>query len=254
MIQVKTANEIEQMRLACQISAEVLKLAGDAVKPGVTTMFLDKLIYDYIVSQGAKPSFKGYHGFPASACISVNNVVIHGIPSKSITLKEGDIVSIDVGANINGFHGDNARTFACGKISANAQKLLDATNEALYLAIDAANNGARIGDISAAVQNHVEKNGFSVVRTFVGHGIGREMHESPEVPNFGTAGRGVRLITGMCLAIEPMVNEKSHVVDTLKDGWTVVTVDGGLSAHFEHTIAITNGKAEILTLCREDKP
>lgn len=253
MIQVKTAREIEQMRLSCQISQEVLQLAGSEVKPGVTTKYLDSLIYDYIVKQGAKPSFKGYHGFPASACISVNNVVIHGIPSKSITLEEGDIVSIDVGANINGFHGDNAATFACGEISGEAQRLLTVTNEALYIGINAANCGGRIGDISAAVQAHVEQNGFSVVRTFVGHGIGRNMHEDPEVPNFGDEGRGARLVNGMCLAIEPMVNQNAHVVKTLSDGWTVVTVDGGLSAHFEHTVAITNGKAEILTKSREGK-
>ncbi|MBP8854916.1 MAG: type I methionyl aminopeptidase [Oscillospiraceae bacterium] len=251
MISVKTAKEIDEMRLACHISAEVLALAGKAVRPGITTAYLDKLIYDYIVGQGAKPSFKGYGGFPGSACISVNDTVIHGIPSKSIVLKEGDIVSIDVGAEINGFNGDNAATFACGTVSNAAQTLMDVTRESLALGIAAAVTGARVGDIGAAVQNCVEQNGFSVVRTFVGHGVGRKLHEEPEVPNFGPAGRGARLVSGMTLAIEPMVNEKSHVVKTLSDEWTVKTVDGGLSAHFEHTIAITSNGPEILTVPRE---
>ena len=240
------------MRLACQISAEALRLAGQAVKPGATTAQIDKLVYDYIVKQGAKPNFKGYGGFPGSACISVNDTVIHGIPSKSIVLKEGDIVSIDTGAAIDGFNGDNAATFACGAVSAEAQRIMDVTKESLARGIAAAQSGARVGDISAAVQQYVEGEGFSVVRTYVGHGVGRDLHEDPEVPNFGTAGRGPRLINGMTLAIEPMVNEKSHVVKTLSDGWTVKTVDGGLSAHFEHTVVITANGPVVLTKCRDD--
>ncbi|MEG0911899.1 MAG: type I methionyl aminopeptidase, partial [Ruthenibacterium sp.] len=210
MILVKTAKEIELMRLACQISAEALKLGGEAVTPGITTAQIDKIIYEYIVSQGAKPNFKGYGGFPGSACISVNDTVIHGIPSRSVLLREGDIVSIDTGAAIHGFNGDNAATFACGKVSETAQRIMDVTKESLARGIAAAIPGNRVGDIGAAVQQYVESNGFSVVRTFVGHGVGRDMHEDPEVPNFGTAGRGPRLVNGMTIAIEPMVNEKSH--------------------------------------------
>lgn len=251
MIQLKTAKEISEMRLACQISAEVLKLAGEAVKPGVTTAQIDKVIYNYIVSQGAKPNFKGYGGFPGSACISVNDTVIHGIPSKNIVLQEGDIVSIDTGAAVHGWNGDNAATFACGAVSDRAQRIMDVTKEALARGIAAAQPGNRVGDIGAAVQQYVESEGYSVVRTYVGHGVGRDMHEDPEVPNFGTPGRGPRLVPGMVIAIEPMVNEKSHVVTTLSDGWTVKTVDGGLSAHFEHTIAITQNGPVILTKGRE---
>ena len=251
MIQLKTAKEISEMRLACQISAEVLKLAGEAVKPGVTTAQIDKVIYNYIVSQGAKPNFKGYGGFPGSACISVNDTVIHGIPSKHIVLQEGDIVSIDTGAAVHGWNGDNAATFACGAVSDRAQRIMDVTKEALARGIAAAQPGNRVGDIGAAVQQYVESEGYSVVRTYVGHGVGRDMHEDPEVPNFGTPGRGPRLVPGMVIAIEPMVNEKSHVVTTLSDGWTVKTVDGGLSAHFEHTIAIKQNGPVILTKGRE---
>ncbi len=250
MIPVRTAREIQEMMLANQISAEALKLGGEAVKPGVTTAQIDKIIYDYIISQGAKPNFKGYGGFPASACISVNDTVIHGIPSKNLVLQEGDIVSIDTGAAIKGWNGDNAATFACGKVSQTAQKLMDVTKEARDRGIAAAIPGNRIGDIGAAVQQYAEKNGFSVVRTFVGHGVGRDMHEEPEVPNYGTEGRGVRLVPGMIIAIEPMINEKSHVVKTMSDGWTTKTIDGGLSAHFEHTIAITSAGPQVLTQCR----
>lgn len=247
MILVKTAKEVEAMKPACQISAEALRLGGEAVKPGVTTAQIDKIIYDYIVSQGARPNFKGLGGFPGSACISVNDVVIHGIPSHGIVLHEGDIVSIDTGAAVHGWNGDNAATFACGEVSETAQRLMDVTKEALMRGIAAAQTGNRVGDISAAVQQYVEDAGFSVVRTYVGHGVGRELHEDPEVPNFDTAGRGPRLVNGMVLAIEPMVNEKSHVVKTMSDGWTTKTVDGGLAAHFEHTIAITPNGPVILT-------
>ena len=234
------------MRPSCRISAEALRLGCDAVRTGVTTAQIDKIIYDYIVSQGARPNFKGLGGFPGSACISVNDVVIHGIPSHGQVLHEGDIVSIDTGAVIDGWNGDNAATFACGAVSETARRLMDVTRESLMRGIAAAQVGGRVGDISAAVQQYVEDAGFSVVRTYVGHGVGRELHEDPEVPNFGTAGRGQRLVSGMVIAIEPMVNEKSHVVKTMSDGWTTRTVDGGLAAHFEHTIAITPGGPVIL--------
>lgn len=247
MIQIKTPNEIEAMREACRISAGALRAGGAAIRPGATTADVDKAIYDYIVSRGAKPNFKGLYGFPGSACISVNQELIHGIPSKKVVLREGDIVSIDTGAAVHGWNGDNAYTFACGSVDARAQKLLDVTKEALYRGIAAAVPGNRVGDIGAAVQQYVEENGFSVVRNYVGHGVGRELHEDPEVPNYGQPGRGSRLVSGMVIAIEPMVNEKSHVVKTLSDGWTVVTADGGLSAHFEHTIAITPNGPVILT-------
>lgn len=252
MIPVKNAHELEQMRKACRISALALKAAGDAIEAGITTADLDKIIYDTIVRHGARPNFKGLYGFPGSACISVNDQVIHGIPSKKVVIRPGDIVSIDTGAAIDGFNGDNAFTFGCGKIDSEAARLLEVTKESLYRGIAAAVSGNRIGDISAAVQAYVEDNGFSVVRSYVGHGVGRELHEDPEVPNFGKAGRGPRLVCGMTLAIEPMVNQNSHVVKTLSDGWTVVTADGGLSAHFEHTVAVTAKGPEILTVAEEE--
>ncbi len=252
MIPVKNAHELEQMRKACRISALALKAAGDAIEAGITTADLDKIIYDTIVRHGARPNFKGLYGFPGSACISVNDQVIHGIPSKKVVIRPGDIVSIDTGAAIDGFNGDNAFTFGCGKIDSEAARLLEVTRESLYRGIAAAVSGNRIGDIGAAVQTFVEDNGFSVVRSYVGHGVGKELHEDPEVPNFGKAGRGPRLVCGMTLAIEPMVNQNSHVVKTLSDGWTVVTADGGLSAHFEHTVAVTAKGPEILTVAEEE--
>lgn len=252
MIPVKNAHELEQMRKACRISALALKAAGDAIEAGITTADLDKIIYDTIVRHGARPNFKGLYGFPGSACISVNDQVIHGIPSKKVVIRPGDIVSIDTGAAINGFNGDNAYTFGCGRIDSEAARLLEVTRESLHRGIAAAVSGNRIGDISAAVQAFVEDNGFSVVRSYVGHGVGKELHEDPEVPNFGKAGRGPRLVCGMTLAIEPMVNQNSHVVKTLSDGWTVVTADGGLSAHFEHTVAVTAKGPEILTVAEEE--
>ena len=248
MIVLKTGRELNIMKEACRISAGALKTAGKAVEPGVTTAELDKLAEDYIISQGAIPNFKNYHGYPATACISVNNEVIHGIPSRKRKLKQGDIVSIDLGAKFEGFHGDNAATFACGDISPEAKRLMDITEQSLYKGIAAAVSGGRIGDIAAAVQSFVEANGYSVVRQFVGHGIGRELHEAPEVPNFGTAGRGIRLLPGMTLAIEPMVNAGGYEVKVLPDGWTVLTRDGSLSAHFEHTVVITNDGPKILTV------
>lgn len=246
MISVKNKRELQAMREACVISARALKLAGETVQPGVTTAEIDREVRRYIESTGAKPSFLGYGGFPASACISVNNVVIHGIPDKRV-IKAGDIVSVDVGAFYNGYHGDNAATFAAGKVSPEAQALMDATRESLYEGIKAAAAGNRIGDIGAAVQRYVEVRGYSVVRQFVGHGVGANLHEDPSVPNFGTPGRGPRLLPGMTLAIEPMVNAGVSEVKILGDGWTTVTADGSLSAHFEHTIAITPDGPVILT-------
>ena len=247
MINLKTTRELRLMRDAGKISQEALLKAGEAVKPGVTTFELDKIVRTTIEKAGAIPSFLGYGGFPASACISVNNVVIHGIPSKKQILKPGDIVSIDVGANYEGFNGDNAWTFPCGEISMEAQKLLDATRESLFEAIKMAQPGNRVGAIGAAVQRYVEARNYSVVRDFVGHGVGAKLHEDPSVPNYGTPGRGVRLLPGMTIAIEPMVNAGSHEVTVLGDGWTTVTRDGRLSAHFEHTIAITPDGPVILT-------
>ena len=239
MIVLKTSRELAIMREAGRISAMALKVAGEAVEPGVSTWEIDRVARKYIESQGAVPSFLGYGGFPASACISVNNVVIHGIPSKRQIIKAGDIVSIDIGAMFEGFNGDNAYTFACGEISAEAQRLLDATRESLYEGIKQATAGNRLGDIGSAVQRYVEARGYSVVRDFVGHGVGAKLHEDPSVPNYGTPGRGVRLLPGMTIAIEPMVNQGRHEVQVQKDGWTTVTRDGKLSAHFEHSVAIT---------------
>ncbi len=247
MIQLKNTHELELMRRACAISAAALRLAGQSIEPGITTAELDDIVYRFIKKQGAKPNFKGLHGFPGSACISVNDTVIHGIPSRKIVIRPGDIVSIDTGAAIGGFNGDNACTFACGKVDSEAQRLMEVTRESLHRGIAAALAGNRVGDIGWAVQSYVEENGFSVVRTYVGHGVGRELHEDPEVPNFGRAGHGPRLVSGMTIAIEPMVNQKHYSVKTLSDGWTVKTADGGLSAHFEHTVAITAAGPEILT-------
>lgn len=247
MISIKNKRELQAMKEACVISARALKLAGEAVQPGVTTAEIDREIRRYIESQGAKPSFLGYGGFPASACISINNEVIHGIPGKRV-IKAGDIVSVDVGAFYNGFHGDNAATFAAGDVSPEAQALMDATRESLYEGIKAAKAGNRIGDIGAAVQRYVEVRGYSVVRQFVGHGVGANLHEDPSVPNFGTPGRGPRLLPGMTIAIEPMINAGVYDVKILNDGWTTVTADGKLSAHFEHSIAITPDGPVILTL------
>ncbi|BCI61199.1 type I methionyl aminopeptidase [[Clostridium] leptum] len=248
MIVLKTSRELQLMREACRISAMALKVAGEAVEPGVTTAEIDQIAYKLIKRMGAEPNFLNYNGFPATACISVNNEVIHGIPSKSRVLKEGDIVSIDLGAKIHGYNGDNAATFACGKVSPEAQRLMDATRESLYEGIKQAKPGNRVGDIGSAVQRYVESRGYSVVREYVGHGVGARLHEDPSVPNFGTPGRGVRLLPGMTLAIEPMINEGTHKVRTLADGWTVLTQDGKLSAHFEHSVAITPDGPVILTI------
>ena len=247
MIVLKTGRELKVMREACRISAEALKLAGSAVEPGVTTAELDRIAEKYILSQGATPNFKNYNGYPATACISINNEVIHGIPSKKRVIQAGDIVSIDLGAKFEGYHGDNAATFACGDVSAEAKRLMDTTRESLYEGISAAVSGGRLGDIGAAIQQYVEKRGYSVVRQFVGHGIGTQLHEAPEVPNFGTQGRGIRLMPGMTLAIEPMINIGHYDVKVMPDGWTVLTKDGSLSAHFVHTIVITPDGPQIMT-------
>ena len=246
MIIVKSEREIELMRRAGKITAAARVLAGEMVKPGVTTREIDKAVFHFIRSQGAEPSFLNYNGYPASVCVSVNDEIIHGIPGPRV-LKEGDIVSVDVGAYIGGFHGDCAATYPCGKISEEAQRLIDVTRQSFFEGFAQAREGNRISDISHAVQAYVEANGFSVVRTFVGHGVGKELHEDPEVPNFGNAGRGPRLVPGMCIAVEPMVCQYKYAVKTLKDGWTVKTCDGGLAAHFEHTMAITTAGAEVLT-------
>lgn len=248
MIVLKTSRELSVMREACRISAGALQLVGKAVEPGISTWELDKIAEEYILSQGAKPNFKGYSGYPATACISINNEVIHGIPSKKRILKAGDIVSVDLGASIEGYNGDNAATFAVGDISDEAKRLMDATRESLYEGIKAARAGGRIGDIGSAIQHYVEERGFSVVRDFVGHGIGTKLHEAPEVPNYGIAGKGIRLMPGMTIAIEPMINLGLPGVKTLSDGWTVETKDGSLSAHFEHTVAITSDGPQIMTV------
>ena len=248
MIVLKTSRELALMREACRISAGALKLIGQAIEPGVTTAELDRMAEKYIRSEGAVPNFLNYNGYPATACISINDEVIHGIPSKSRVIREGDIVSIDLGACFEGYNGDNAATFACGDVSDEAKRLMDATRESLYEGIRMAIHGNRIGDISNAIQQYVETRGYSVVRDFVGHGVGASLHEAPEVPNFGKPGRGTRLVAGMTLAIEPMINVGTPNVKQLSDGWTIKTADGKLSAHFEHTIVITPDGPKILTL------
>ena len=248
MVVLKTSRELAIMKEACSIAAGALQTVGNAVEAGITTAELDALAEKYIRSRGGEPNFKNYNGFPATACISINNEVIHGIPSKTRKICAGDIVSVDLGAKFQGYHGDNAATFACGDISLEAKRLISVTKDALYEGIKAAVSGGRIGDISNAVQSYVEARGYSVVRKFVGHGIGTHLHEPPEVPNFGPKGRGIRLLPGMTLAIEPMVNAGKSDVKILPDGWTVLTSDGSLSAHFEHTIVITPDGPKILTL------
>lgn len=248
MIVLKTARELGIMREACVISAQALQLIGNAVEPGVSTWELDRIAEEFIRAQGAEPNFKGLYGYPATACISINNEVIHGIPSKKRILKSGDIVSVDLGAKFQGYNGDNAATFACGDVSPEAKRLMDVTREGLYEGIAHALPGGRVGDISAAVQSYVESRGYSVVRNYVGHGVGTSLHEAPEIPNFGVSGRGVRLVPGMTIAIEPMINAGSYDVKVLPDGWTVCTSDGSLSAHFEHTVAITADGPKIMTI------
>ncbi len=235
------------MRDAGRITAEALVTVGEAVKEGVSTLELDTIVRKYIEKQGAKPSFLGYAGFPGSACISVNDEVIHGIPSKDKIIHNGDIVKVDVGAYYKGFHGDSARTFAVGEVSDDARKLIEVTKQCFYEGLGKAVIGNRIGDIGAAIEAYASKNGFSVVRNYVGHGVGHELHEDPEVPNYGTPGRGTRLCSGMTLAIEPMINAGTFMVKVLENKWTVVTVDKKLSAHYENTVAITENGPVLLT-------
>ena len=248
MIIIKSSDEIQKIREAGKIVSEALCLAGEAVKDGMTTWELNELIEKVIVEHGARPSFKNYNGFPAASCISPNCIVVHGIPSQKVILKEGDIVSVDVGAFLNGYHADAARTFAVGNISAEARKLIDVTKECFYKGAAMAVAGNRIGDIGFAVQSHAEANGYGVVRELVGHGVGRNLHEEPDIPNFGNAGRGRRLVNGMVIAVEPMINEGTADVDFDKvDGWTVRSRDRKLSAHYENTIAITPDGPILLT-------
>ena len=246
MVILKSREEIEQLRVSNQIVAEVLECLKTLIQPGITTQDLDRYAEEMTLKKGAKPAFKGYMGYPSSLCVSVNSEVVHGIPSDRV-LKDGDIVSLDFGSYYQGYYGDSAMTIPVGNVSGNAKRLIDVTNEALYKGIAEARTKNRLGDISAAVQNHVERAGFSVVRDFVGHGIGRKLHEEPQIPNFGIQGRGIALKAGMVFAIEPMVNEGTYHVKVMKDGWTVVTLDGKLSAHFEHTVAITEDGPDILS-------
>jgi methionyl aminopeptidase len=247
VIVCRSQGEIEKLRRVNQLVAEILAEVSAAAAPGVTTQDLDQLAERRVREAGAVPAFKGYHGFPATLCVSVNEQVVHGIPSAR-ALADGDIVSIDMGARLDGFFGDCAVTVPVGRVSADAEALLKITKEALFLGIDAVKSGARVSDIGEAVQRHVEAHGFSVVREFVGHGIGTALHEEPQIANYGPGGRGPRLAEGMVLAIEPMVNLGKSAVKVLGDGWTAVTRDGSLSAHFEHTVVVTRDGCEILTL------
>ncbi|MCQ2968609.1 MAG: type I methionyl aminopeptidase [Clostridium sp.] len=249
MIIIKNDKEIDLMRKAGKVVAETLLLVEKNIKPGITTAELDRIAEEFITKHGAKPSFKGLYGFPASLCISVNEQVVHGIPGRYV-LKEGDIVSVDCGAMIDGYHGDAARTFAVGNISEEAQKLIEVTKESFFKGLKVAKVGNNLTDISNEIQKYIEASGFSVVRDFVGHGIGKNLHEDPEIPNFGRPGRGPKLVTGMALAIEPMVNIGSHRVKTLGDDWTVITSDKSLSAHYENTVIILPDGPEILTLVK----
>jgi len=246
MISVKNPDQIKLMREAGRITGEALALAGEKLHAGMTTKQLDTIIRQHIESRGAKPSFLGYGGFPGSACISINDQVIHGIPGSRV-IEDGDIVKVDVGAFYRGYHGDSANTFTVGNVSPEAKKLIEVTKESFWRGIAQAKPGNRIGDIGHAVQAYVEENGFSVVRRYVGHGVGRDLHEEPDVPNFGTAGRGVRLYAGMVIAVEPMINVGTPDVLELNDKWTVITADRKLSAHYEHTIAITDDGVIVLT-------
>ncbi|MBQ9086318.1 MAG: type I methionyl aminopeptidase [Clostridia bacterium] len=248
MIQLKNSAQISLMREAGRITGEALLVAREHVRPGISTKELDTLIRSYIEKCGAKPSFLGYGGFPGSACISINDEVIHGIPSKDRILQEGDVVKIDVGAFYKGFHGDSARTIPVGNVSEDALRLIEVTRNSFFCGVAAVKVGGRIGDVGHAIQSCVEQAGFSVVKRYIGHGIGHELHESPDVPNFGTAGRGTRLCAGMALAIEPMVNIGSEEVYELADGWTVKTRDKSLSAHYENTVALTSDGVVITTL------
>ena len=247
MIQIKNAKELDGMRRANALSAAALKYGGEHIEAGMTTWELDKIIYDFIIKHGGKPNFKGLYGFPGTACISLNDTIIHGIPSHDQVIRPGDIVSIDVGAYIGGYHGDCAATFPCGKVSPEAQNLIDVTRQSFFEGIKFAKEGCRLYDISAAIQTYVESHGYSIVREYVGHGVGAQMHEPPEIPNYGNPGRGPRLLRGMTIAVEPMVNAGTAAIRQMPDGWTVRTADGKLAAHYENTLLITDGEPEILT-------
>lgn len=248
MVTIKSAEEIELMRRANVIVRDALDLVGREIKAGMTTAQVDKLVFEYISSCGAKPSFLGYEGYPASACVSINEEVVHGIPSPRRFIKEGDIVSVDVGSVYKGYNGDAARTFMIGRVSEEKQRLTEVTRQCFFEGIKVLKEGARLGDLGWAIQSYAESNGFSVVRALVGHGIGTDMHEDPSVPNYGTPGRGMRLRAGMTIAIEPMINAGTFDVKVLKDGWTVVTRDGRPSAHYENTVVVTKDGCEILSL------
>lgn len=247
MISIKSAKEIELMRIAGRIVAETHEKLKEVIRPGITTKELDIIAEEYIRKSGGLPAFKGYYGFPASICTSINEQVVHGIPGH-VVLKDGDIIGIDIGAIYEGYYGDAARTHGIGEISSSARKLIQVTEGSFFAGIEYAREGNRLSDVSHAIQSYVESHGYSVVRDLVGHGIGKKMHEDPQIPNYGSAGRGPRLTAGMALAIEPMVNQGKYAVKTLIDGWTVVTADGSLSAHYENTILITNDAPELLTL------
>ena len=252
MIQLKNPDQIKIMKEAGRITGEALLVARDHVRPGISTYELDRLVREHIEKAGAKPSFLGYGGFPGSACVSINDEVIHGIPSKKRFLEEGDIVKIDVGAFYKGFHGDSARTIPVGRVSDEAKKLIEVTRASFFAGVEQMKVGNRLGDMGAAIDRLVVQNGFSTVKRYIGHGIGHELHESPDVPNYGTEGRGTRLCAGMVLAIEPMVNIGTETVRELSDGWTVKTADGSLSAHYENTVALTGDGIINLTLIEED--
>ena len=252
MIQLKKPQQIKEMREAGRITGEALLVARENIREGISTLELDRIIRNYIEKQGAKPSFLGYHGFPGSACISINDEVIHGIPSKKTILREGDIVKVDVGAFYKGYHGDAARTIPVGKVSAEAEKLIKVTRDSFFAGIEKLQVGNRLGDVGHAIDALVVANGFSTVKRYIGHGVGRELHESPDVPNYGTEGRGTRLCAGMTLAIEPMVNVGVEGVKEMSDGWTVKTADGKLSAHYENTVALTSDGVIVMTQIESD--
>ena len=248
MIKIKSQEEIDLMREACRITRDTLKVVEDSIRVGISTKELDKIAYDYIKSQGATPSFKNYSGFPASICASINNTVVHGIPKDNVILKDGDIISIDCGAKYKGYHGDAARTFPVGKVDPKVKRLIKITEQSFFEGIKGLKSGAFVGDISHRIQTFVEKNGYSIVRELVGHGIGNQLHEDPMVPNYGKSGSGPRLNSGCTIAIEPMVNMGEKDVVFMPDGWTCNTKDGLPSAHYENTILITDDGVEILTL------
>lgn len=248
MITIKSESEIERMRVSGKLTGNVLELLGKSIRAGMTTAELDRIAYDYIKSVGGEPSFLNYEGYPASTCISIDEKVVHGIPSDEVYIKEGQIVSVDVGVKFNGYHGDAARTFLVGEVAPEKKKLVEVTRECFFKAFEHLRAGTPLGDIGYYVQSHAEANGYGVVRALVGHGIGTEMHEDPSVPNYGRKGTGIRLRSGMCIAIEPMINMGTWQVKFLNDGWGVVTADGKPSAHYENTVVITDDGAEILTL------